>query len=56
MFALWKALEICNDLNFQRVIFEGDTRAIIMAVESDEEIMSCYGPLINDIHIEIVIQ
>lgn len=48
-YALRKALEICRDLNFQKVIFEGDAKAIIMAVQSDEENISCHGPLINDI-------
>lgn len=47
--ALLKILEICKYLNFQKVILEGDAKIVIMAVESNEEIMSYSGHLINDI-------
>ncbi|KAF5445267.1 hypothetical protein F2P56_034332 [Juglans regia] len=47
--ALWKAMQICNELNIQKVIFEGDAKTVIMAVKNDEEILSLVGPLIDDI-------
>ncbi|XP_042941372.1 uncharacterized protein LOC122276027 [Carya illinoinensis] len=47
--ALWKAMEICRDLNLQQVIFEGDAKTVITAVDSDKDVMSSFGPLIVDI-------
>ncbi|KAF5458621.1 hypothetical protein F2P56_022638 [Juglans regia] len=47
--ALWKALQMCNDLNIQNAIFEGDAKVVIMAVKGDEENLSYFGSLIDDI-------
>ncbi|XP_042972177.1 uncharacterized protein LOC122304128 [Carya illinoinensis] len=48
-YALWKAMELCNELNIQKVIFEGDAKAVILAVLSNEEDLSVGGSLIEDI-------
>ncbi|XP_042962354.1 uncharacterized protein LOC122296618 [Carya illinoinensis] len=48
-YALWKALELCNDLNIQKAIFEGDAKAVILAVLSTREDLSFGGSLIEDI-------
>ncbi|XP_042965403.1 uncharacterized protein LOC122299302 isoform X2 [Carya illinoinensis] len=48
-YALWKAMELCNNLNIQKVIFEGDAKAVILAVLSNEEDLSVCGSLIEDI-------
>ncbi|XP_018858999.2 uncharacterized protein LOC109020923 [Juglans regia] len=47
--ALWKALQVCSDLNLQKVIFEGDAKAVIMAVKCEEDDLSVVGSLIDDI-------
>ncbi|XP_042942698.1 uncharacterized protein LOC122276868 [Carya illinoinensis] len=48
-YALWKALELCNDLNIQKAIFESDAKAVILAVLSNEEDLSHGGSLVEDI-------
>lgn len=35
--ALRKAVELCIDMGFSKVIFEGDVQVVIKAVESAEE-------------------
>lgn len=47
--ALWKALELCNELNFQKVMLEGDAKNIVSAVNSEEEDLSCVGFIVDDI-------
>lgn len=47
--ALWKAMQLCNDLNIQNAIFEGDAKVVIMAVNGDEENLFYIGSLIDDI-------
>ncbi|KAF5450430.1 hypothetical protein F2P56_030784 [Juglans regia] len=42
-------MQLCNDLNIQNAIFEGDAKAVIMAVKGDEENFSYFGSLIDDI-------
>ncbi|XP_040987702.1 uncharacterized protein LOC121235424 [Juglans microcarpa x Juglans regia] len=46
--ALWKALELCNDLNIQKVLFEGDANGIVTTVNSEEEDLSSVDPLVED--------
>ncbi|XP_042942922.1 uncharacterized protein LOC122277108 [Carya illinoinensis] len=48
-YALWKALKVCSDLNVQKVIFEGNAKGVIAAVQSEEENLSIIGPLVDDI-------
>ncbi|XP_042980158.1 uncharacterized protein LOC122310328 [Carya illinoinensis] len=48
-YALWKALKGCSDLNVQKVIFEGDAKGVITAVQSEEDNLSVIGPLVDDI-------
>ncbi|XP_042954550.1 uncharacterized protein LOC122290955 [Carya illinoinensis] len=48
-YALWKPLQVCSELNVQKVIFEGDAKAIIEAVKNNEEDWSDIDPLIEDI-------
>lgn len=47
--ALWKAMEMCNELGFRDVIFEGDAKAIIDVVNSEEDDESWRGQIIEDI-------
>lgn len=35
--ALWKAMGVCADLGFNKIIFEGDAQAVIHAVKDPEE-------------------
>ncbi|KAF5452147.1 hypothetical protein F2P56_027178 [Juglans regia] len=46
-YALWKAIEVCRDLNLERVIFEGDAQVIVKAVNSKEEDRSAYGSIVE---------
>ncbi|XP_042969001.1 uncharacterized protein LOC122301672 [Carya illinoinensis] len=48
-YALWKALELCNDLNIQKVIFKGDSKAVVLAVLSNKEDLSYGGSIVKDI-------
>ncbi|XP_042965938.1 uncharacterized protein LOC122299618 [Carya illinoinensis] len=48
-FALRKALEVCRDLNFNNVWFEGDAQNIVNAVNTETEDMSRYGSVIEDV-------
>ncbi|KAF5468536.1 hypothetical protein F2P56_012680, partial [Juglans regia] len=47
--ALWRAMQLCNDLNIHNAIFEGDAKTVIMEVKGDEENFSYFGSLIDDI-------
>ncbi|XP_042939569.1 uncharacterized protein LOC122274612 [Carya illinoinensis] len=49
--ALCKALELCIDLNIRQAIFEGDAQTVIMAVNREEEDMSCIGSVIEDVKV-----
>ncbi|KAF5469997.1 hypothetical protein F2P56_010551 [Juglans regia] len=46
--ALWKAMEVCRELNFNRVLFEGDAQVIVNAVNKGDEDYSSYGSVIED--------
>ncbi|KAF5468871.1 hypothetical protein F2P56_012982 [Juglans regia] len=48
VYALRKAMELCRDLNFGRVIFEGDVQVIVNVVNEEEEDLSSYGCVIED--------
>ncbi|KAG2675064.1 hypothetical protein I3760_13G167000 [Carya illinoinensis] len=43
--ALWKALELCRDLGFCRVLFEGDAQVIIKAVNEENSDYPLYGSI-----------
>ncbi|XP_042950060.1 uncharacterized protein LOC122282171 [Carya illinoinensis] len=45
--AIWKALKVCSDLNVHKVIFEGDAKVVIAAVQSEEEDLSVISPLVD---------
>ncbi|KAF5451273.1 hypothetical protein F2P56_026390 [Juglans regia] len=47
--ALWFAVELCLDLGFNRVTFEGDAQSVVKVVNSREEDLSCGGHIIEDI-------
>lgn len=47
--ALWKALEICSELSFSRVSFEGDAAAVINAISKEAEDQFWMGHIIEDI-------
>ncbi|XP_035551510.1 uncharacterized protein LOC118349853 [Juglans regia] len=47
--ALWFAVELCCELGFNRVTFEGDAQAVVKDVNSKEEDLSCRGHIIEDI-------
>ncbi|KAF5477697.1 hypothetical protein F2P56_004314 [Juglans regia] len=47
--ALWFAVELCCELGFNRVTFEGDAQAVVKDVNSMEEDLSCRGHIIEDI-------
>ncbi|XP_040992644.1 uncharacterized protein LOC121239461 [Juglans microcarpa x Juglans regia] len=46
--ALWRAMEICNDLNLRRVVFEGDAQVVIKGINEDNEDFLDYGMVIVD--------
>ncbi|KAF5442058.1 hypothetical protein F2P56_037243 [Juglans regia] len=46
--ALWKAMEVCRELNFNRVLFEGDAQAIVNVVNKGDEDYFSYGGVIED--------
>ncbi|XP_042974642.1 uncharacterized protein LOC122306274 [Carya illinoinensis] len=48
-FALRKAMEVCHDLNFNNVWFEGDAQNIENAVNAETKDMSRYGSVIEDV-------
>lgn len=48
-FTLRKAVELCSDLNFQKAIFEGDAKVVIIAVHSDDEVLSSFSSIVEDI-------
>ncbi|KAF5452039.1 hypothetical protein F2P56_027079 [Juglans regia] len=47
--ALWFAVELCMDLGFNRVTFEGDAQLVVKTVNSEEEDLSYGGHIIEDI-------
>ncbi|XP_041017938.1 uncharacterized protein LOC121260160 [Juglans microcarpa x Juglans regia] len=48
-YTLWKAIEICNDLDIRNVILEGDALTIVNVVNRDDEDLSWFGHIIEDI-------
>ncbi|XP_042962610.1 uncharacterized protein LOC122296880 [Carya illinoinensis] len=47
--ALWKALELCRDLGFCRVWFEGDAQTIVKAVNEEMPDFPFYGSIVLDV-------
>lgn len=47
---LWRAMELCMELNTRNVIFEGDAQVLVKALNSDDsESWTWYGQVIEDI-------
>lgn len=46
-YAMWKAMEVYKDFNFNKVIFEGDAQVIVNAVNDVQEDFSIYGSVIE---------
>lgn len=49
IYALWRALQLCAELNVPVMVFEGDALQVIEAVKKKEECWSWYGQLIEDV-------
>lgn len=49
--ALRKSMELCSDLGFTRVIYEGDLEVVINATNSNENIYTNYETLLHDTRI-----
>lgn len=47
--ALWRSLKLCDELDFQRVQFEGDVQVVIKAVQQESSDWSWYSNLIDDL-------
>ncbi|KAF5461785.1 hypothetical protein F2P56_017856 [Juglans regia] len=47
--ALWKALEICNELALLRLTFEGDASVVIKLINREEKDQSWMGHITKDI-------
>ncbi|XP_041027052.1 uncharacterized protein LOC121267270 [Juglans microcarpa x Juglans regia] len=47
--ALWYAVDLCNELGFNKVIFEGDAQLVVEAVNSEDEDLFARGHIIEDI-------
>ncbi|KAF5477203.1 hypothetical protein F2P56_003868 [Juglans regia] len=46
--ALWRAVELCIELNMKNIVFEGDALVVIKAVNSKKEVWVWYGQPIED--------
>ncbi|XP_042939495.1 uncharacterized protein LOC122274525 [Carya illinoinensis] len=46
--ALWRAMKLCAELNFENVIFEGDALVVVNAVNSEKESWEWYGQMVED--------
>lgn len=46
---LWRALQLCAELGFDRVRLEGDAKLVIDSVLNAEECNTWYGSIIEDI-------
>ncbi|XP_042992296.1 uncharacterized protein LOC122318762 [Carya illinoinensis] len=49
-FALRKAMEVCRDLNFNNILFEGDAQNIVNVVNVETKDMTRYGSVIEDVN------
>ncbi|XP_041004003.1 uncharacterized protein LOC121249357 [Juglans microcarpa x Juglans regia] len=47
--ALRTTVELCSDLQLQKVEFEGDAKEVILSVSSEEELLTSYGYLVDDV-------
>lgn len=45
---LRRAMEVCANLGFVRVVFEGDSQIIVKAANCDEDLSSNYGTWVHD--------
>ncbi|KAF5450110.1 hypothetical protein F2P56_014981 [Juglans regia] len=52
-YALRTAMDLCRDLNFDKVIFEGDAQIVINAVNNQDEDLSFYGSIIEELKMVI---
>ncbi|XP_035544636.1 uncharacterized protein LOC118348020 [Juglans regia] len=51
--ALRKAMELCEDLRFNKVIMEGDAQVVVNAVNSQIEDLSYFGSIIEDLKVQM---
>ncbi|KAF5481089.1 hypothetical protein F2P56_001774 [Juglans regia] len=51
--ALRKAMELCEDLKFNKVILEGDAQVVVNAVNSQTEDLSYFGSIIEDLKVQM---
>ncbi|XP_042944583.1 uncharacterized protein LOC122278459 [Carya illinoinensis] len=49
VYALWRAMKLCAELNFRKVQFEGDTLSVMNAVNSSDECWERHGQVIEDL-------
>ncbi|XP_042972892.1 uncharacterized protein LOC122304693 [Carya illinoinensis] len=49
IYALWRAMKLCAELNFRKVQFEGDALAVVNAVNSPEECWERHGQVVEDL-------
>lgn len=48
-YVLWKAIEVCNELNIRKVILEGNALTIVNVLKRDGEDLSWFGHIIDGI-------
>ncbi|XP_042953522.1 uncharacterized protein LOC122290063 [Carya illinoinensis] len=49
VYALWRAMKLCVELNFKKVQFEGDALSVVKAVNSSEECWERHGQVVEDL-------
>lgn len=48
--ALWQGVCLCIELDFQQVIYEGDSLRVVQVVRQSSPCLSSFGHLIDDFH------
>jgi ribonuclease HI len=48
--ALWQGVNLCIELGFQQVIFEGDSMWVVQTVKQASPYLSSFCHLIDDLH------
>jgi hypothetical protein len=51
--AAWQAVQFCCHLRHQRVVLEGDSLLVVLALRQDSSCWSGYGQLIEDVMIRL---
>ena len=47
-YGVWKSVDIALQLGLRRIVFEGDSLAVVRALMKDEECWSLHGQVLND--------